>query len=82
MALDAADAPRIELFVRDRMIDDVRWIEIVRGADVPAPEGELPFDLRSVELVVTRAGGELSCAERRGGGSELVVALPAISASA
>jgi signal transduction histidine kinase len=82
LALDAAASPRIELFVRDRIIDDVRWIEIVRGADVPAAEGEPSFDLRSVELVVARAGGELSCSERRGGGSELVVALPAISASA
>lgn len=78
LALDAVDAPRIELFVRDRTIGDVPWIEIVRGADVPAYEGEPSFDLRSVELVVTRAGGELSCSERRGGGSELVVALPVV----
>ena len=78
LALDAADAPRIELFVRDRTIHDVLWIEIVRGADVPAYAGEPSFDLGSVELVVTLAGGELSCSERRGGGSELVVALPAL----
>ncbi len=78
LALDAADAPRIELFVRDRSIKNVPWIEIVRGADLPAFEGKPSFDLASVELVVTRAGGELSCSERRGGGSELVIALPAI----
>ncbi len=82
LALEAANASRIELHVRERVIDDEPWIEILRGADVPAYEGPLPFDLRAVELLVARAGGELSSSERRGGGSELVVALPAISASA
>ncbi len=78
MALDATGASRIELFVRDRTIDGVPWIELVRGTDLPAPEHEPSFDLRTVELVVTRAGGELSYSDRRGGGSELVVALPAL----
>lgn len=82
VALDASAAPLIELFVRDRSIKDVPWVEIVRGTELPPPEGELPFDLRAVEALVTRAGGELSQSERRGGGSELVIALPAISASA
>lgn len=77
VALDAVAAPRLDLFVRDRSIDDRRWIEIVRGADVPA-YADLPFELRGVELVVTRVGGELSCSGRRGGGSELVVAVPAL----
>lgn len=76
VALEAADAPRVELLVRERTIDDAPWIEIVRGADVPAP-AELSFELRGVEALVARVGGELSCAERRGGGSELVIALPA-----
>ncbi len=82
LALEAASATRIELHVRERVIDDAPWIEIMRGADVPSYEGALPFDLRAVEVLVTRAGGELTSSERRGGGSELVVALPAISASA
>ncbi len=82
LALEAADASRIEIHVRERMIDDAPWIEILRGADVPTHDGPLPFDLRAVDLLVARAGGELSRSERRGGGSEVVVALPAISASA
>jgi hypothetical protein len=81
LALDAAAAPRIELHVRERMIAGRPWVELVRGTELPATPGELPFDLRAVEVLVARAGGELSCAERRGGGSELVVALPT-SASA
>ena len=81
LALEAAASPRIELHVRERTLDGRGWVELVRGADIPPAEGELPFDLRAVELLVERVGGELSSAERRGGGSELVVALP-ISASA
>jgi len=78
VGLDAAAAPRLELLVRDRTIDDSRWIEIVRGADVPAPEDGLSFDLRGVELVLARVGGELSVSDRRGGGSEVIVAFPAL----
>jgi hypothetical protein len=77
LALDAVDAPRIELFVRDRTIDGNAWVEIVRGAEVPA--GTDGFDLRSIEVLAHTAGGELSSSERRGGGTELVVALPAVS---
>lgn len=77
MVLDAADAPRIELFVRDRTIDRKAWVEIVRGAEIAA--GGDRFDLRSVELLAKRGGGEISSSERRGGGTELVVALPALS---
>ncbi|MBL0213776.1 MAG: hypothetical protein IPQ07_07830 [Myxococcales bacterium] len=82
LALEAASAPRIELHVRQRAIADVPWVEILRGADLPPYHDALPFDLRTVEVLVARAGGELSIAERRGGGSELVVALPATFASA
>ena len=78
LALDAAAAPLIELFVRDREINGNPWVELVRGTELPPPEGELPFDLRAVETLVARAGGELSQSERRGGGSELVIALPAV----
>lgn len=79
LALDAASAPLIELYVRDRTIHDVPWVELVRGTELPPPESELPFDLRAVEAIVARAGGELSQSERRGGGSELVIAIPAIA---
>lgn len=78
IALDAAAAPMIELFIRDRSIDDVPWVEIVRGADLPVPESGSSFDLRAVETLVARGGGELSQSERRGGGSELVIALPGL----
>ncbi|MBA3460628.1 MAG: hypothetical protein H0T46_11735 [Deltaproteobacteria bacterium] len=78
VALDASAAPLIELFIRDRSIDDVPWVEIVRGADLPVPEAGNSFDLRAVETLVARGGGELSHSERRGGGSELVIALPAL----
>lgn len=77
LALDASESPGAALLVRDRTISGAPWIEFVRAADRPGFEGELSFDLRAVEMLVVRAGGELSCAERRGGGSELVVALPA-----
>jgi hypothetical protein len=36
------------------------------------------FELRAVEAIVKRAGGELATSDRRGGGEELVVALPII----
>lgn len=75
IALDAADAPRIELFVRDRTINSKGWVEIVRGAEIAADRDG--FDLRPVELLAKLGGGELSSSERRGGGTELVVALPA-----
>ncbi len=76
LALDAADAPRIDLFVRDRTIDGRPWVEIVRGAD--PPDGGDGFDLRVVELLAKLGGGELARSDRRGGGTELVVALPAL----
>lgn len=82
VALAAADTGRIEIYARDRTIDDVLWVEIVRGANTPVPEGETPFDLKVVEMLAARGHGELTWSERRGGGSELIVALPATSASA
>ena len=72
-----AEAPSpIELFVRERVIDGKPWLEIVRGARV-APSGD-HFDLRTVEAIAHNNGGELARSERRGGGTELVVALPVI----
>ena len=66
----------IQLFVRSRTIERKPWLEIVRGARSPL-EGE-HFDLRAVELIATKNGGELAYSERRDGSTELVVALPLI----
>jgi hypothetical protein len=71
-------ATPIELFVRERVIEGKRWLEIVRSAragDAIGIEGE-HFDLRAVELIAAKNGGELAQSERRGGGIEVVVALP------
>lgn len=71
---EAGSRGSIELFVRERTIDGKPWLEIVRGARAPL-EGE-HFDLRAVEAIAVKNGGELARSERRGGGTELVVALP------
>jgi hypothetical protein len=81
LALDIADdparaEPRIELFVREREIQGASWIEIVRASS-HVPEGER-FELRAVEAIAKRAGGEVATSDRRGGGEELVVALPVV----
>ncbi|HEY4179027.1 MAG TPA: hypothetical protein VGM90_19405 [Kofleriaceae bacterium] len=75
LVLDAGDT-WIELTVRERAIAGAPWIEIVRGlaTDITGDR----FDLKLVEVIASRAGGELSSSERRGGGSELVVALPVL----
>jgi hypothetical protein len=68
----------IELFVRERVIEGKPWLEIVRGAragDAVAHDGA-HFDLRAVEVIAAKNGGELAQSERRGGGTEVVVALP------
>lgn len=81
LALDAADDParaeaKIELFVREREIGGAAWIEIVRASSY-RPAGDR-FELRAVEAIAQRAGGEVATSDRRGGGEELVVALPVI----
>jgi len=82
LALDAAAAPRIELCVRDRTIDGKPWVEIMRGTEASeATPDHAGFELRGVELLATTGGGELARSERRGGGTELVVALPALIGS-
>jgi hypothetical protein len=77
----AARGP-IELVVRERTIEGKPWLEIVRGARTTAP-GDDPdaehFDLRAVEAIATKNGGELARSERRGGGTEVVVALPVVA---
>jgi signal transduction histidine kinase len=80
LALDAVAEPertgaQIELFVRERTIEGVPWLEIVRGT---AGEGGEHFDLRAVEAIAVKNGGELAHSERRGGGTEVVVALPVV----
>jgi ActR/RegA family two-component response regulator len=62
-------ASPIELFVRERTIDGKPWLEIVRGARVGL-DGE-HFDLRAVEAIAIKNGGELAS-------SEVVVALPLV----
>ena len=76
LALDAAEVGAVELFVRERTIDGKPWVEIVRGArdDLAGDR----FDLRAVEAIAQKNGGELARSDRRGGGTELVVALPVV----
>jgi hypothetical protein len=69
-----AGAHAIGLEIRERAIDGAQWLELLCGS--PRPVGEAPFELRAVEAIVARCGGELSQSERRGGGSESIVALP------
>jgi hypothetical protein len=81
LALDAevsGDAAPIELFVRARTIERQPWLEIVRGPRAPV-DGER-FDLRAVEAIATKNGGELAHSERRDGTAEIVVALPIVAA--
>jgi len=77
LVLDALDARWIELTVRDREINGAPWIELVRGTE-DVVEGD-HFDLRLVEALATRVHGDVAQSERRGGGLELVVALPAVA---
>jgi signal transduction histidine kinase len=72
----AAEPGPIELFIRERTIDGRPWLEIVRGVRVELA-GER-FDLQAVEAIAVKNGGELAYSERRGGGTELVVALPVV----
>jgi signal transduction histidine kinase len=70
----------IELLVRERAIEGRPWLEIVCSAQVVL-DGE-HFDLRAVEVIAAEHGGELARSERRGGGTELVVALPVVVSGA
>ncbi len=77
MVLDVADAPWIELTVRGRDIDGAPWIELVRGT--ATDDAGDRFDLKLVEILSARVGGEMTRSVRSDGGIELVVALPAIA---
>jgi hypothetical protein len=73
LALDAAaGASTVELLVRQRRIEGAPWIELVCGFDCDA--GELPV----IRAIVERGNGELTVSPRRGGGTEVVVAVPVI----
>ena len=80
LALDVmGEVARIELAVRERTIEGKPWVEIVRGGLIADNDS---FELRVVEAIAVRAGGELARSERRDGGTEVVVALPIVPASA
>jgi hypothetical protein len=80
LALDRSDHPPdeapVDLVVRQRTIEGKPWLEIVRSSAV-VPAGDR-FELRAVAAIARRAGGELTTSERRGGGEDLVVALPVV----
>lgn len=73
---DSSPDSSIELFVRERSIEGQPWLEIV--CSTRAVLGNDHFDLRAVEAIAGKNGGELARSERRGGGTELVVALPVL----
>jgi hypothetical protein len=79
-AAEAAEAAAgvVKLEVRERVIAGVPWIELVRGCKVAPADGDR-FELRVVEAIAERAGGELATSERRGGGEEVIVALPRVA---
>jgi len=76
LALELLADQRVELTVRERMIERYPWIEIVRGT--PANSALDAFERRAIEAIAHRAGGEVASSERRDGGEELVVALPVV----
>ena len=76
LVLDAMAQP-IVLTVRERIVEGAPWIEIVRGTKHEA-EGD-GFELRAVHAIAARVGGDLATSERRGGGDELIVALPIVA---
>jgi signal transduction histidine kinase len=75
---DGGNRP-VELVVRERTIDGAPWLEIVCGARTTEADAAEHFDLRAVEAIAIKNGGELAHSERRGGGTEIVVALPIVS---
>ncbi|HEV7556818.1 MAG TPA: hypothetical protein VGO00_15235 [Kofleriaceae bacterium] len=69
------NAAAIDLLVRERPIAGLRWVELVCGIDAP------PAELRAVQAMAERGGGEVTVTDRRGGGNEIAVALPAVHGS-
>jgi hypothetical protein len=77
LVLDAIDEPAITIQLRERVIDDQPWIEILRTTRSPATGDG--FELRAVTAIAARAGGELATSDTRDGDSELVIALPVVT---
>lgn len=75
LVLDAMDQA-IVLTIRERRIEGKPWIEIVRATERDVDRDG--FELRAVNAIASRVGGELAVSERRGGGAELIVSLPII----
>ncbi len=75
IALDAG-TDSVAVVVRARTLDGQPWIELIRATEAE-PAGDRA-DLIGLEALAERRGGELSRSERRGGGEELVVALPVV----
>lgn len=75
LVLDAVDQ-RMALTVRERTIEGMLHVEIVRGTS-KEPDGD-GHELRTVTAIVERNGGEVATSERRGGGIELILSLPII----
>ena len=78
--LDAVTATRLTLLVRERAIENARWIELVRiTPSGPTGATELVVEpsswLAVVDALAHEVGGELSLSEGRDG-SELVLAWP------
>jgi hypothetical protein len=76
IALDAG-TDAVSILVRARTLEGQPWMEVIRATDIE-PAGDRA-DLIGLEVLAERRGGELSRSERRGGGEELVVALPVVS---
>ena len=81
--LEAATAHHIAIVLRERVIENKRWVELLRIDDRALGDGDLAhmFEPHSLlHLVVTaarQAGGEASIAPGRGG-LELAVELPVV----
>ena len=86
--LDAASATRISLVLRERVIQNKRWVELLRNDNrQELADGELahmfePHSLLHVVVAAAKeAGGEASISPGRGG-LELAVELPVAASSA
>ncbi len=78
LVLDAIDQ-RIALTIRERSIEGTPFVEIVRAtAQEPVGDG---YELKAVHAIASRNGGEIATSDRRGGGIELIVALPIVLSS-
>lgn len=80
LALDPAHEEALHVAVRARSLDGIPWLELLCAstASNPEPRTHDDFDRRLVEAIVSHAGGELACNQRRDGVSELIVALPIV----